>query len=155
MDLVKPDEAPGLRLCRAGLGALAGIDEQHAARGVEAAVILNRPLGKLIVSAPGWALAAMIADRSETCPCASLPVWRFTATVSSRVLTAKVVGTCRTSSDSSPGCHRVFRKSRPDRAFAVDLLVPPAFTFFIADSLIAIGVVSIVVKVKAFFARRR
>src|SRR6516225_1613729 len=94
------------------------------------------PAGKLIVSAPGLALAAMIADRSETWPCASVPVWRFAATVSSKVLTVKTAGVCRTSSDSSPGRHRFRRLSRPDRAFVLAVRGPLFRAFFITRLLI-------------------
>ena len=45
------------------------------------------PCGKMILSALGFALAASIADRSEICPEASLPVFKLTATVSSRLFT--------------------------------------------------------------------
>ena len=43
----------------------------------------DRPAGTMIVSALGLALAASIAERSEIWPEASLPVFKFTATVSS------------------------------------------------------------------------
>ena len=98
----------------------------------------NVPLGRRIVSAPGWALAAMIADRSEIWPGESFPFWRFTATVSSTVLTAKTAGVCRTSSGSSPGRNRVCREPRRDRAFSIDRLVPPDCAFFITSPPVAI-----------------
>ena len=44
-----------------------------------------------------------MADRSEMCPDASFPFLRFTATVSSVVLTLKVESNVRSSSPSSPG----------------------------------------------------
>ena len=56
-----------------------------------------------MVSALGLAFAAMMAERSEICPVASLPFCRFTATVSSVVLTWNVESTTRCSSPSSKG----------------------------------------------------
>jgi hypothetical protein len=79
----------------------------------------------------------MIADRSETWPCASLPVVRFTATVSSSVLTVKTAGVCLSSSDSNPGRHRVFRTPRPGRGFRAGLTHPLASTFFITEPMVA------------------
>ena len=76
----------------------------------------ERAAGTMMVSAFGLALAAMIADRSEMCPEASLPVLRFTATVSSVVLTLNVESTTRSSSPSEPG-----RSSSPCRASSLFL----------------------------------
>ena len=45
------------------------------------------PAGRMIVSALGLALAAMMAERSEMWPVASLPVFKLTATVSRRLFT--------------------------------------------------------------------
>jgi hypothetical protein len=59
--------------------------------------------GKLIVLGPEVALAAWIADRSETCPEASWPVVRITATVSFVVVTENVAGARRPSSSSKHG----------------------------------------------------
>ena len=53
-------------------------------------VSLNVPAGSLIVFEPPRASAAMMAERSEMRPEASLPECRFTASVSSKVLTRKV-----------------------------------------------------------------
>ena len=56
---------------------------------------------------PPWASAAMMAERSEMWPVASLPVRRFTATVSSVVLTRNVDMTIRPSSGSNRGDDRI------------------------------------------------
>ena len=69
-------------------------------------VSVNVPAGSTIVSELGLALAAMMADRNEMWPEASLPVLRFTATVSSVVLTWNVERTTRPSSPSSAGRSR-------------------------------------------------
>ena len=69
-------------------------------------VNLNVPAGSLIVFEPPRASAAMMAERSEMWPEASLPVWRFTASVSSVVLTRKVERTRRVSSSSPRGRNR-------------------------------------------------
>ena len=68
-----------------------------------AIVSVKVPAGRMILLVPPCASAAMMADRSEMWPLASLPVLRFTATVSSSVLTWNVVGVTRSSSPSSPG----------------------------------------------------
>src|SRR5437868_1707956 len=52
----------------------------------------------------------MIAERSEMCPLASLPLRRLTATVSRVVLTVNVDRTQRCSSDSIIGLERKFRR---------------------------------------------
>src|SRR5262249_15776509 len=66
-------------------------------------VSVKSPAGRMILLLPPLASAAMMADRSETWPLASWPVFRFTATVSRNVLTRKVAGVTRPSSASSPG----------------------------------------------------
>ena len=66
-------------------------------------VSLIVPAGSRIVSEFGLELAASMADRSEIWPDASFPVLRFTATVSSNVLTLKVERTRRASRHSGLG----------------------------------------------------
>src|SRR5271167_2592393 len=68
-----------------------------------AIVNLIVPFGRRIVSEFGLELVASMADRKEIWPEASLPVLRFTATVSSSVLTLKVERTNRTSRHSAHG----------------------------------------------------
>src|SRR5262249_30467553 len=51
-----------------------------------------------------------MAERSEMCPVASLPLFRLTAAVSSAVLTLNVDSTTRPSSPSSRGCIRGARR---------------------------------------------
>ena len=58
------------------------------------------PGGRMIRFRPPLASAAMMADRSEMWPDASLPFLRSTATVSSSVLTRKVERATRGSSTS-------------------------------------------------------
>jgi len=55
-----------------------------------------------MVSAPGWALAALMASRSDSLP--------SSATVSRGVVTRKVAGTARPSRHSSPGTKRRRRR---------------------------------------------
>src|SRR6516164_2273331 len=64
--------------------------------------------GRTTVSAPGVALAAMMAERNETWPEASRPVLAagLTATLSAAVLTRKVAGASRSSSASRAGRQR-------------------------------------------------
>ena len=70
-----------------------------------AIVNLIVPAGRLIVFEPPRASAAMMAERSEMWPEASLPVLRFAATVSSVVLTTKVERT-------KPHASRLFPRDR-------------------------------------------
>ena len=74
-----------------------------------AIVSVNVPAGTMILSEPPCALAAMIAERSEIWPEASLPDARLAATVSSVVLTRNVESTTRSSSHSSRGFNRFAR----------------------------------------------
>src|SRR5262249_49652374 len=75
-----------------------------------------------MVSAPGLALAAVMASRSDSWP-------SLASTTSSGVVTVKVAGTRRASSNSTPGRHiRSGRRldPRPGRPRGGDLLVPPS-----------------------------
>ncbi len=75
-------------------------------------VRVNVPAGRMIWFEPPLASAAMMAERSETWPVASLPLRKFTATVSSVVLTRKVERTTRSSSRSGRGDSRAVDRPR-------------------------------------------
>ena len=89
-----------------------------------AIVNLIVPFGSRIVSAFGLELAASMADRNEIWPDASFPVLRFTATVSSRVLTLNVERTRRVSSASPRGRNRARRLASRVRVRAGDAEIP-------------------------------
>ncbi len=74
---------------------------------VGASVSVNVPAGRTILLEPPCASAAWMAERNETCPLESLPVFKLTASVSSSVLTWNVLGVTRCSSHSRLGRERI------------------------------------------------
>ena len=82
------------------------------------------PFGSRIVSEFGLELAASIADRKEIWPDASFPVFKFTASVSSSVLTLKVERTRRSLQRSPHGRNRARRLASRVRIRAADAEIP-------------------------------
>jgi hypothetical protein len=54
---------------------------------------------------------------------------------------AEIAGVSRISSDSRPGCHRVFRNARLDRAFSTDRIGPLIDNLFMIELPVSIALV--------------